>query len=185
MILIHIQRGAVLDEGDGVVQGPVSGQIGTDGVPDDIGQLVVGPVELGGAVDEGVVTLAVLLGQQLHWIDRRTIGEGFPGKHHTCRVVRRSPTVKIYRIHKFPPYLQFIIMPVDRNTDKRYYGTIGTVSLAVWLDQLTDKVPGRVLVFAGGGHGQYISHWIKKFPGLPSAVGYPTKAALSPHRASP
>ena len=50
--LIHIQLGPVLDQGHGVVQAPVPGEVGADGVPHDVGQLVVRPVEEGGVIDQ-------------------------------------------------------------------------------------------------------------------------------------
>ena len=49
--LIHIQLGPVLNQGHGVVQAPVPGEVRADGVPYEVGQLIIGPVELGGVVD--------------------------------------------------------------------------------------------------------------------------------------
>ncbi len=62
--LVQIQPHPVLKKSNGVIQRPVPGEVGAQGVPDDAGQLVLRPVELSGVVDQLFVPFGVLLRQE-------------------------------------------------------------------------------------------------------------------------
>ena len=73
-MFVDVQPHTVLKQSDGFIHALVPGQIGADGVPDDIGQLIVRPVELGNVVNEGFVPLNILLRYGGPGIDLRICG---------------------------------------------------------------------------------------------------------------
>ena len=52
LLFVKVQAHPVVQQPEGVVQRFVSGEVGAKGLPHDVGQGIVGPVDLGGAVDE-------------------------------------------------------------------------------------------------------------------------------------